>query len=100
MEAEGKKLELEKGFLGVCQNREKKIQALNMDLQTGFSGRRMDRVKYEGQIKELVSGNKRLTRRVEGLESELVSLKKVKRLGDMQIAKLRLENDEMRKIYR
>lgn len=100
MEAEGKKLELEKGFLGVCQNREKKIQALNKDLQNGFSGRRMDRIKYEGQIKELVAGNKRLSRRIEALEAQLVAIKKAKNRADMDLAKLRLENDEMRKIYR
>lgn len=100
MEAEGRRLELEKGFLGVCKDREAEIRGLNRDLEQKYSTQRNERLKYESQKNELLGKVKSQQRRIEELEARIASLKIERKTLSEENAQLQFKYDECRKIYR
>lgn len=100
MEAEGRRLDLEKGFLGMCKEREAQIRGLNQDLEKRFTNQRSDKIKYESQKRELLSKIKALQRRVGELEAQVVGLKKDNQRLREENVQINFKYDECRKIYR
>ena len=100
LDAEGRRLELEKGFLGVCKDREAEIRGLNRDLEQKYSTQRNERLKYESQKNELLGKVKSQQRRIEELEARVASLKIERKTLSEENAQLQFKYDECRKIYR
>lgn len=100
MEAEGRRLELEKGFLGMCKEREAQIRGLNQDLEHRFSNQRNEKIKYESQKSELLSKIKALQRRLSELEAQIAGLRRDNRRLKEENVQMHFKYDECRKIYR
>jgi chromosome segregation ATPase len=100
MEAEGRRLELEKGFLGVCKDREAQIRDLNRDLENKYSCQRNEKMKYESQKNDLMNKIKMLQRKIEELEALNMQLRKENKGFKQESIQLQFKYDECRKIYR